>query len=103
MIKVSVMYPYTEGKSFDFDYYCNHHFSMARRLFGDGFKGAAVEKGLSGPEPGSRPTYVALGHIYFESVESFQACFGPHAAEMTGDLSNYTEIQPIMQVSEVMM
>lgn len=103
MIKVSVMYPYTEGKAFDFEYYCNNHMDMAQRLFGAACKGVAVERGLSSAEPGSRATYIALGHIYFESVESFHECFDPHTAEMMGDLPNYTEIQPTIQVSEVKM
>jgi len=38
-----------------------------------------------------------------ESVEAFQAAFAPHAAEILGDIPNYTSIQPIIQFSEVKM
>ena len=51
MIKVSVLYPNGEGKSFDMDYYCNTHVPMVGGLLGDAVKGATVEKGLGGGAP----------------------------------------------------
>ena len=40
-------------------------------------------------------------HVYCDSVESFQAGFGPHAAEIMADVLNYTDLQPTLQISEV--
>jgi uncharacterized protein (TIGR02118 family) len=40
-------------------------------------------------------------HATFDSVEAFQAAFLPHAAEIQGDVPNYTNIQPLLQISEV--
>jgi uncharacterized protein (TIGR02118 family) len=45
---------------------------------------------LAGATPGSPPTFTAMGHLYFDSVEAFQAAFGPHAGEIMGDIPNYT-------------
>lgn len=42
-------------------------------------------------------------HVFCESVESFQAAFGPHAKEILGDVRNYTDIAPVMQISEVVV
>ena len=53
--------------------------------------------------PGALMTYVAIGHLTFDSVESFQASFFPHAGEITADISNYTNVQPVVQISEVKM
>ena len=53
--------------------------------------------------PGSPATYIAMGHLLFESVEAFQTAFGPHAKEIMGDLPNYTDIQPLIQISEIKM
>ena len=44
-----------------------------------------------------------MGHLYFDSVEAFQAAFGPHAETILADIPNYTNIQPVIQVSEVKM
>jgi hypothetical protein len=34
-------------------------------------------------------------------VEAFQTSFDPHAQVILGDIPNYTNTQPIIQVSEV--
>jgi uncharacterized protein (TIGR02118 family) len=103
MIKVSVLYPNGEGKNFDMDYYCNKHIPLVGELLGDAVKAATVEKGLGGGEPGSSATYVAMGNLYFDSMDSFQNSFGPHAGKIMGDLPNFTNIEPIVQISEVVI
>ena len=42
-------------------------------------------------------------HIRCDSVESFQAGFGPHAKEILGDIPNYTDLAPVLQISEVVV
>ena len=42
-------------------------------------------------------------HIYADSVEAFQKGFGPHAKEIMGDITNYTDLSPVMQISEVVV
>jgi uncharacterized protein (TIGR02118 family) len=46
---------------------------------------------------------VAIGHLWFDSVASFQGAFGPNADKILGDIPNYTNIEPIVQISEVMI
>src|SRR6516164_6108684 len=101
MIKVSVFYADREGSKFDMDCYCNSHIPMVRGKLGAACKGAAVGHGIVGATPGSRPGFIAMGHLYFESVEEFQAAFGPHAEAIMADIRNYTDIQPTIQISEV--
>jgi uncharacterized protein (TIGR02118 family) len=101
MIKVSVLYPNHKGTRFDIEYYCNRHIPMVQRLTGAALKGVSVEHGVCGEEPGSPPPYVALGHLLFDSVEAFQASFGPHAQEIMADIPKYTNAEPIIQISEV--
>jgi len=103
MIKVSVFYANGEGKRFDMAYYCEKHMALIRRLCGAAVKGIAVEQGISGGAPGSAPAFLALGHVYFDSMESFQSSFVPHTNEFVGDVPNYTNIQPTIQISEVKM
>ena len=101
MIKVSALYPNRPRKTFDIDYYCDKHIPMILELLGDSLKGAAIEHGLSGVGPGSPPTYIAMGHLYFNSIEEYQNSFGPHSDQILADVPNYTDIQPIVQISEV--
>lgn len=103
MIKVSVFYANGEGKHFDINYYCEKHMPLVKRLLGAAVKGIAVEHGIGGGTPGAAPQFLAMGHIYFESVEAFQSSFGPNSAEIVADVANYTNVQPLLQISEVKM
>jgi len=101
MIKVSVLYPNTESSKFDMDYYCNSHVPMVQKKLGVACKRISIEHGISGAEPESQATYIVMGHLYFDSIAAFQDAFEPYAEEIMGDVSNYTDIQPTVQISEV--
>lgn len=103
MIKVSVFYPSGEGKTFDMRYYHLNHLPMVRNRLGAACKNAAIEEGLGGPEPGSAPTYAAMGHLYFDSLDAFAAAWAPHANEIIDDVKNYTNIEPVIQISKVVL
>lgn len=101
MIKVSVLYPNNPGARFDHDYYRNKHMPLVKQRMGNACLFYTVDKGLGGAAPGTPATYIGMCHIHCESVEAFQAAFGPHAAELLGDIPNYTDQSPIIQISEV--
>jgi uncharacterized protein (TIGR02118 family) len=101
MIKVGVFYPQGEGSKFDMKYYLEKHIPMVREKMGSALKSVAVEQGLSGGMPGTSITYTTICHLLFDSVDAFQVAFAPHAEVVMGDISNYTNIQPVVQISEV--
>jgi uncharacterized protein (TIGR02118 family) len=101
MIKVSIFYPNKPGSKFDFDYYLKTHMTMSLRLLGKAIKGVSIERGMEGPEPGSSPAYVALCHFVCDSRGAFEAAFLPNAEALRGDMPNYTDIEPIIQISEI--
>jgi uncharacterized protein (TIGR02118 family) len=101
MIKVSVLYPNKPGARFDMDYYVNKHFPLVKAKLGAAVKSVAVEQGIAGATPGAPAAFIAMGHLYCDSVEAFQAAFGPHAQEIMGDIPNYTDIEPTLQISDV--
>jgi uncharacterized protein (TIGR02118 family) len=103
MIKVSVMYPNTPGARFDHEYYRDKHMPLLKTRMGDACKSYTVDKGLAGGAPGAPATYVGMCHIFCDSVETFQAGFGPHAQEIMGDIKNYTDQTPVIQISEVVV
>lgn len=103
MIKVSVMYPYQAGARFDFTYYCEQHLPLLKKLMGAACVQVSVDKGLAGGAPGTPPSYTAVGHVLSPSVEAFQTAFAPHAATILGDIVNYTDLQPTLQFSEVVI
>ena len=99
MIRVTVVYPNAEGSHFDIAYYC--HIPLVQKLVGSALKAVAVEHGIAGGTPGSAAPYLAIGQLQFDSLEAFQASFGPHSQEIMADIPNYTDTQPIIQISEV--
>ncbi len=103
MIKVSVLYPATAGGKFDMDYYLKKHMPMVQQKLGPACKRMAVDQGIAGGAPGAPATYAAMGHLYFETADAFQSAFAPHAQAIMGDIPNYTNIQPVIQISEVKM
>ena len=103
MIKVSVMYPNTPGARFDHHYYRDTHMPLVKKRLGEHCKYYTVDKGLAGGTPGSAPTYIGMCHIFCDSVESFQEGFSPHAQEILGDIPNYTDLSPLIQISEVVV
>jgi uncharacterized protein (TIGR02118 family) len=92
---MTVLYPSSEGATFDHDYYREQHVPLAMKTWG--LSGAQIDKGVDGP-------YVAAVHFEFDSVEALQAAM---AAEATGDVladvANYTNITPVLQTSEIVV
>ena len=103
MIKVSVMYPYVAEARFDHAYYKDTHMPLLKSRMGDACKSYTVDKGLAGATPGSAPAYLAMCHVFCDSVESFQNAFDPHAKEILGDIKNYTDLAPVIQISQVVV
>lgn len=103
MTKVSVIYPNGDGKTFDMDYYMNTHIPLVGKLLGDSLKSISVEKGLGGAAPGSPAPYAGIGIMYFDTPADFGKSFGPNAEQILGDLPNFTNIEPVVQISEVLM
>ena len=103
VIKVSVLYPNGDNKKFDLDYYLTKHLSLVASLLGDSLKGANIESGIAGGAPDSAAPFVTIASMYFDTVEDFQQSFGPNADTIMGDLPNFTDIEPIIQISKVMV
>jgi uncharacterized protein (TIGR02118 family) len=93
MIRMSVLYPTAEGRVFDHDYYRDRHVPLALRTWG--LERAEIDKGIDGP-------YVAAVHFQFDSLETMTAALSSEgSAQVTADVTNYTDITPVVQVSEI--
>ena len=101
MIRLTILYPNIEGKKFDKEYYINTHMPLSLELQGTAVKHVSVEFGLSGGAPGSHPPYVAICNFLYNSFDDFQTAFMPHAETLTKDILNYTDIETVIQFSEV--
>ena len=103
MIKVSIMYPAGEGATFDMDYYLNVHCPLSREVFGPALKGLSIDKGISGPLPGSEAPYAFIGHLLFESVAAFMSIMTQGGTRVLEDVPKYTNVSPVVQISDVIL
>lgn len=101
MIKMSVYYPIDGGSRFDHDYYRTCHLPLIQKRLGSACLRYEIDRGLGGGDPGSAPKFVAACHVYAPSLRVFQEAFAPHRAEIVADVANYTDITPVVQISEV--
>jgi len=102
MYCISIAYPKKDGGTFDFDYYAKKHIPMVTGLLGANADRAEVRKGVASPD-GSTASFVCLANIWIKSVDEFQATLAKHGKEIMGDIPNFTNIQPILQVDEVVV
>jgi uncharacterized protein (TIGR02118 family) len=106
MIRVTILYPNEVGPNnaaatFDMAYYTAKHMPMVQKKCGPACKSIGADLGVAGGAPGSKPAYIAIGYLTFESVDAFGKAFGPHASEILADIPNYTNVRPVIQIGEI--
>lgn len=101
MIKISILYPHKPGSHFDVDYYLNIHMPLVIELLGPALKSATAEIGVSGGVPDQAPPYAAIACFTAESTQIFTEALAPHSEKLLADIPNYTDIEPVVQKSEI--
>jgi len=101
MIKVSVMYPNGPEARFDATYYVQRHMPMVKERMGSHLHYYTVDVALAPGTSDANAPYIAMGHLFCDSVDAFQAGFGPHTKDIMGDIPNYTNQTPVIQMSSV--
>ena len=101
MIRVTILYPKAAGTRFDFDYYLNTHMPLAIGLLGSAVKAVSVEIGVFGETPNQLPPFMAICGFTCETAQAFADAFLPNADVLQSDIPKYTNITPVIQVSEI--
>ena len=101
MIKVSILYPNSDDSQFDHDYYRTVHMPLIKEKLGTALIGSIIDKGIAGATPGAPAPFACIGHLTFESIEAFQSAFSENGESISSDIPNYTNIEPVIQISEI--
>lgn len=101
MFKVAILYPNGEDKTFDMEYYEKKHMPMVAGLLGKNLKFYEIDKGIAGRTPNDKAPFVAIGYFYIHDVAQYNAAIARNREAVTSDFKNYTNIQPVVQISEI--
>ena len=99
-ITVTVSYPNTPGSEFDLDYYLGTHLELVDKCWGDKIISARAIEGIATPDPDTRPPFQVVAILEVESVEILQEVLHEHGAKIMGDISNFTDVEPVVQISK---
>ncbi len=100
MITVTVMYPNTPGSKFDMDYFLGAHLDLVGKLWGGNLISARAVKGLGTPDPDTPAPYQVMAILEIESMEVLHQLAEEHGEEVRGDIPNFTDVAPTVQISE---
>jgi uncharacterized protein (TIGR02118 family) len=101
LFKVSIMYPYAEGKTFNMEYYETKHMPMVAGYLGQNLVKYTIEKGVASGIPNQSMPYMAIGTFYVKSIDDYKAAIAPNRDAIRADFANYTNVAPIILISEV--
>ena len=100
MIVVSVSYPNDPATTFDEGYYLQTHIPMVKqRWSGMGLQSVQVLRGLGTPDGGPAPMRITA-LLAWDSTDALGKAVVAHGTEIFGDIPNFTDGKPVMQVSE---
>ena len=61
-----------------------------------------VDRGISAPDPSAPAPFVAMAHLNFNTVDEVHEAFKAVGREVVGDIANFTDINPTIQISETL-
>jgi len=98
-----VSYPNKPGARFDEDYYMSSHCPMvAKKLEPHGMTGWSVDRGLGGLMPGLSADYLIQCQLMFDNIDGLKAGLAAEGAAILADIPNYTDVQPQIQINQIL-
>ena len=96
---ITVLYPALV--QFNMDYYLSKHMIMVHNnLKSFGMTGWRVSKNLTTGSGGESP-YAVTCELYLDSLEDFKKGMEKHGEEILGDVSNFSDKEPVLMVGEL--
>ena len=74
---------------------------MVASLLGKNLKFYEIDKGIAGRTPGDKVPFIAVGYFYIADVGEYNKAIAQNRNTIVDDFKNYTNIQPIVNISEV--
>lgn len=98
-VSLQVLYPISDGTTFDLDYYKATHLTLVHEHMGEHIDRVLVTYGLAGG-PDVPPGYHAVASMVFASQDALNAALGA-SKPVLDDIPNFTNVAPQMLIGEV--
>jgi len=99
-VSLQVIYPISDGTTFDFDYYTSTHFGLVDKHMGEHIDSMLVTKGLAGG-PNVPPEFFVVASMVFKDQDALNAAM-KNAAPLLADIPNFTNTKPQTLIGEVL-
>jgi uncharacterized protein (TIGR02118 family) len=104
MFRVVILYPKSSSSYFDMDYYLSKHIPLVRDIFQHSSLGKVeIDTGIANAFPDQPVPYESISYFHFEKIEDFQQRMMVRGGEIVGDMHNYTNVQPIIQIDQIVV
>jgi uncharacterized protein (TIGR02118 family) len=101
IVLISVMYPGGADTRFDHDYYLATHIPLLKERWTSlGLEKLQIARAVATPD-GSPPRYLLIALLTFRSAADFQAAAAAHGPEIFADIPNFSNVQPMIQINDV--
>lgn len=97
MLNVMILYPRTEGKNFNREYYKTSHIELLKEKLDP----LTVEIEFGSAAMGMESPYIAVTHLRFNSLQHLAGKYFFAAHDLTEDQDKFTNIKPVYQVGEI--
>ncbi len=101
MFRVAILYPGGENKTFDMAYYEKTHMPMVAGFIGKNLSFYEIDRGIAGRTSNDTAPFVAIGYFYIQDVADYNKAIAKNRDAIVSDFKNYTNIQPVIQISEI--
>jgi uncharacterized protein (TIGR02118 family) len=101
MFRMHVVFPASEGATFDWDRYVNEHLPLAReKLTPHGLLRINAQRCAQGPD-GQAPAHLAIVTLDFETADGFREAFAQVAPDLIAHVPTFTNAQPSFSFGQV--
>ena len=101
LFKVVILYPSGDDKTFDMDYYEKKHMPMVAGFLGKNLRYYEIDKGIAGRTTNDKPPFVTIGYFFINDIAAYNQSIAQNRDTIVNDLKKYTNIQPIIQFSQI--
>lgn len=100
-ITITVLYPNTQGSRFDVGYFVDTHIPLVEEHWGGkGLTSVKLLKGTGTADPATPAPYQVITVLGFESLQAFRAAAKESGSLIIGDIENFTDVRPVIQINE---